>query len=192
MPGLDRKIMEHKLPLLTDSAPVQQQLRRMRPKVALKIKEEVEKQWNAWFLTVANYPQWVANIVLVPKKDRKVRMCIDYKDLNKASPKDNFPLPHIDYIEDLQKLFVRLRKYKLRMNPAKCTFGIRIGKLLGFVVNERGIEVDPDKVKIIREMPTPKIESKIRGFLGRVNYIARFISQLTATCNPIFKLLCNK
>ena len=44
------------------------------------------------------YPQWLANIVPVPKKDGKVRMCIDYRDLNKASPKDDFPLPHIDVL----------------------------------------------------------------------------------------------
>ncbi|RDY13950.1 hypothetical protein CR513_01041, partial [Mucuna pruriens] len=158
MPGLDREIVEHKLPLLPRSTPVRQQLRRMRPEVALKIKEEVEKQWNAGFL--------VANIVPVPKKDGKVRMCVDYRDLNRDSPKDKFPLPHIDvlgtfyykvmpfrlknaratyqramvalfhdmmhkeievyvddmivksktleqHIEDLRKLFLRLRKYKL-------------------------------------------------------------------------------
>ena len=46
------------------------------------------------------YPQWIANIVPVPKKDRKVRMCVDYRDLNKASPKDDFPLPHIDMLVD--------------------------------------------------------------------------------------------
>ncbi|RDX77095.1 hypothetical protein CR513_42840, partial [Mucuna pruriens] len=95
-----QKIVEHKLPLLPGSTPIRQQLRRMRPEVALKIKEEVEEQWNAGFLAVANYPQWVANIVPVPKKDGKVRMCVDYKDLNRASPKDNFPLPHIDVLVD--------------------------------------------------------------------------------------------
>ena len=45
---------------------------------------------------MAKYPEWVANIVLVPKKDRNVQMCVDYWNLNRASPKDNFPLPHID------------------------------------------------------------------------------------------------
>ncbi|RDX75438.1 hypothetical protein CR513_44663, partial [Mucuna pruriens] len=93
MPGLGREIVEHKLPLLPDLVLVRQQLRRIKPKVALKIKEEVEKQWNARFLTV-----WVANIVPVPKKDVKVQMCVDYKDLNRASLKDNFPLPHIDVL----------------------------------------------------------------------------------------------
>ncbi|RDY04538.1 hypothetical protein CR513_11723, partial [Mucuna pruriens] len=92
MPGLDTTIMDHKLPLIPNV------LRRMKPEMALKIKEEVEKQWNASFMVVAEYPQWVANIVLVSKKDGKVRMCVDYRDLNSASPKDNFPLPHIDML----------------------------------------------------------------------------------------------
>ncbi|RDX82628.1 hypothetical protein CR513_36562, partial [Mucuna pruriens] len=70
----------------------------MEPEVAVKIKEELEKQWKAGFLEMAKYPQWVANIVPVPKKDGKVRMCIDYRDLNRASPKDNFPLPHFDLL----------------------------------------------------------------------------------------------
>ena len=66
----------------------------------LKIKEEVKKQFDARFLEMAKYLEWVANIVLVPKKDGKVRMCVDYRDLNRASPKDNFLLPHIDILVD--------------------------------------------------------------------------------------------
>ena len=49
---------------------------------------------------MAQYPQWVANVVLVPKKDGKVRMCVDYRDLSRASPKDDFPLPYIDTLVD--------------------------------------------------------------------------------------------
>ena len=79
--------------------------------------------------------------------------------------------------------------YKLRLNPNKCTFGVRSGKLLGFVVSDKGIQVDPAKVKAIQEMPAPRTEKEVRGFLGRLNYIARFISHLTSTCEPIFKLL---
>ena len=72
----------------------------MKPDVALKIKEEVQKQIAAGFIRVSIYPEWVANVVPVSKKDGRVRMCVDYRDLNKASPKDDFPLPHIDIIVD--------------------------------------------------------------------------------------------
>ena len=49
---------------------------------------------------MVEYPKWLANVVLVPKKDGKVRVCVDFRDLNKASPKDDFPLPHIDMLVD--------------------------------------------------------------------------------------------
>ena len=94
-----------------------------------------------------------------------------------------------EHLVNLQKLFERLRKYRLRLNPTKCTFGVKSGKLLGFIVSQKGIEVDPKKVKAILEMPEPRIEKQVRGFLGRLNYIDRFISQLTAICEPLFKLL---
>ena len=80
--------------------PVQQKLRRVKLEMLLKIKEEVKKQLDAGFLEVAKYSKWVANIVPVPKKDGKVRMCVDYRDLNRASLKDNFSLPHIDTLVD--------------------------------------------------------------------------------------------
>jgi len=71
MPSLNPDIVQHKLPLKPEYPPVKQKLRRMKPEMALKIKE-VEKQFNVGFLAVAKYPQWVANVVPVPKKDGKV------------------------------------------------------------------------------------------------------------------------
>ena len=100
MPGLNPDIVQHRLPLNLGCSPVKQKLWRMKPEMSLEIKEEVKKQFNASFLVVARYPEWVANIVLVPKKDGKVRMCVDYRDPNRASLKDNFPLPHIDVLVD--------------------------------------------------------------------------------------------
>jgi len=70
-----------------------------------------------------------------------------------------------------------------------CTFGVKSGKLLDFVVSQKGIEVDPDKVKAFLEVPEPRTKKQVWGFLGRLNYIARFISQLTTTCEPLFRLL---
>ncbi|XP_040956101.1 uncharacterized protein [Gossypium hirsutum] len=106
--GLSTDIVVHCLPIRENCKPVQQKLRRMRPDIVLKIKEEVQKQFDARFLQEVKYSEWVANIVPVPKKDGKVRMCVDYRDSNKASPKDNFPLPHIDTLikmhpEDMRK-----------------------------------------------------------------------------------------
>ena len=72
----------------------------MKSDVLIKIKEKVQKQIEAEFITVSKYPEWVANIVPVHKKDKKVRMCVNYRNLNRVSPKDNFPLPHIDMLVD--------------------------------------------------------------------------------------------
>ena len=82
MPGLDTDIVVHRLPLREECTPIKHKLRRVKLEMFLKIKEEVKKQLDAGFLKVSKYPQWVTNIVLVPKKDGKVRMCVDYRDLN--------------------------------------------------------------------------------------------------------------
>lgn len=100
MPDLDTNIAKHHLPLKPEYPLVKQKLRRTRPDMALKNREEVKKQFDVGLLAISEYPQWVANIVPVPKKDDKVRMCVDYRDLNKASPNDDFPLHHIDVLVD--------------------------------------------------------------------------------------------
>ena len=93
------------------------------------------------------------------------------------------------HIINLRKFFERINEYRLRLNPQKCTFGVTVGKLLGFLMSDRGIKFDPSKIRVILEMPPPKSEKEIRGFLGRLQYISRFIAKLTSTCEPIFKLL---
>ena len=93
------------------------------------------------------------------------------------------------HIKELLKLFQRLRKYHLHLNPNKCTFGVFSREMLGFILTQKGIEVDLDKVKASQEMPAPRTKKQVRGFLGRLNYISRFISHITTTCEPIFKLL---
>jgi ribonuclease HI len=280
MPGIDPEIVQHYIPTDPNIKPIKQRSRRLQPKWNDKIKEEVEKQWAAGFLQVVKYPEWIANVVPVPKKNGKVRMCVDYRDLNKASPKDDFPLPHIDvlvdnvagnallsfmdgfsgynqilvapedrekttfttewgtycykvmpfglknagatyqrmattllhdmihkevevYVDDmivksptrddhaeyLDRFLERIKKYRLRLNPQKCVFGVTSGKLLGFIVSERGIEVDPDKIRAILEMPPPKTEKEVRSFMGKIQFISRFIARLSSICVPIFKLL---
>lgn len=100
MAGLDTDIVEHKLPLQLDCPSVKQKLRRKRPDMALKIREKDKRQFDACFLVVEKYPQWVANIVYIPKKDGKVRMCVDITGLSKASLEHDFSLPHIATLVD--------------------------------------------------------------------------------------------
>ena len=79
---------------------VKQKLRKMRTEWLLKIKEEVTKQLKVGFIKPVNQAEWIANVVPVLKKDGMVRMCMDFRGLNKACPKDDFPLPLIDVLED--------------------------------------------------------------------------------------------
>ncbi|XP_074314091.1 uncharacterized protein LOC141649296 [Silene latifolia] len=94
------EIAEHKIPIKRGFKPVKQKLRKMRSEWSLKVKEEIVKQFKAGYIKVSEYSEWVANVVPVPKKDGKVRVCMDFRDLNKAIPKDDFPLPHIDILVD--------------------------------------------------------------------------------------------
>lgn len=94
-----------------------------------------------------------------------------------------------DHVRDLRKFFEHLRKYDLNLNQAKCTIGVPPGKLLGFIINRRGIELDPTKIKSIRDLPPPRTKKEVISLLGRLNYLSQFIVQLTSTYEPIFKLL---
>ena len=91
--------------------------------------------------------------------------------------------------EALDKFLARLEKYNLRLNPKKCVFRVTSGKLLGHIVSERGIEVDPNKIKAIQEMLVSKTEKDVWGFIKKLQYISRFITKLTIICDPFFKLL---
>ncbi|XP_039172601.1 uncharacterized protein LOC120295480 [Eucalyptus grandis] len=78
-----------------------------------------------------------------------------------------------DHVGVLQKLFKRLRKFKLRLNPKKCVFGTRSGKLLGFMVSNKGIEIDPSKVKAICDLRAPTTTKEVCSLMGQLNYVAR-------------------
>uniref|UniRef100_A0A2N9EEI4 Uncharacterized protein n=1 Tax=Fagus sylvatica TaxID=28930 RepID=A0A2N9EEI4_FAGSY len=218
--------------------------------------------------------------VMVKKSTGKWRMCVDFTDLNKACPKDSFPLPRIDqlvdstaghklltfmdafsgynqivldesdqektsfitsrglfcykvmpfglknagatyqrlmnrmfhdqigrnvevyvddmlvkskeedgHLDDLRETFETLRKYQMKLNPSKCAFGVYSGKFLGFMVSQRGIEANPDKIKAILEMQPPKTTKEVQRLTGRVAALNRFMSRSTDKCLPFFKTL---
>ena len=69
-----------------------------------------------------------------------------------------------DHLAALEKFFERIRKFKLRLNPKKCTFGVTFGKLLGHMVSERGIEVDLDKIKVILDILCRELRKRLGVF----------------------------
>ena len=93
MPGVRREVIEYHLAACPSARPVKQKVRRQAPEKQDYIVKEVEKLKKAKFIREVSHPDWVANPVIVPKANGKKRLCVDFTDLNKACPKDPYPLP---------------------------------------------------------------------------------------------------
>ncbi|CAJ2665934.1 unnamed protein product [Trifolium pratense] len=280
MPGLDPNIACHQLTIDPAALPIVQRGRRQSPEKSEAAEKAVKDLLEANFISEARYTTWLSNVVLVKKSNGKWRMCCDYTDLNRACPKDSYPLPCIDrlvdnssgfkllsfmdaysgynqipmavadrektafmtesgnyyynvmpfglknagatyqrmmnkvfrgqigdmlevYMDDmivkspeeldhvvhLRKVFEQARKYKMRFNPEKCTFGVRAGKFLGFYLTERGIEANPDKCRAFAELPTPSDKKSIQTLNGMLTSLSRFVSKSAQHALPFFKLL---
>ena len=100
MSRIPPSVASHRLNVLATSKPVRQRIRRFHPNRQKVIQEEMEKLLAVGFIREVEYPEWLANVVVVPKKGGKWRVCVDYTNLNDACPKDSFPLPRIDQIID--------------------------------------------------------------------------------------------
>ena len=88
-----------------------------------------------------------------------------------------------------ERVLQRCRTYKLRLNPRKYAFGVSSGQFLGFLVHQHGIQVDPAKIKAIRELSPPTSLRQLQSLMGRLNYIRRFIPDLSTKVLPMTKLL---
>jgi hypothetical protein len=288
MPGLNRELVEHRVPIKSGFRPFKQRPRPFRPDLLPRIKDEIHRLLEANFIRSCRYAEWVSNIVPVEKKDSgKLKVCIDFRNLNRATPKDEYPMPMADmlinnasgnrvisfldgnagynqifmaekdaskttficpgfiglfewvvmtfglknagatyqramnlifhellgntvevyiddivvksaefdsHIADLRKAFEKMRQYGLKMNPRKCAFGVSAGKFLGFIIHEHGIEIDPNRIKSIRNVGAPTCKLEMEKFLGKVNYLRRFISNLAGKVDaftPILRLKNN-
>ena len=100
MPGISPKVIQHKLNVNSERKPIQERRRAFALKRDQAVIEEVTKLLTAGFIREVYYPDWLANVVLVKKANGKWRMWVDFTDLNKACPKDSFPLPRIDQLVD--------------------------------------------------------------------------------------------
>ena len=94
-----------------------------------------------------------------------------------------------DHLSDLQETFNTLRSYNMKLNPSKCVFGVTAGKFLGFMVSQRGIEVNPEKVRAILELEPPRTIKAVQSLNGKVAALNRFVSKATDKCLPFFRVL---
>ncbi|NAU33237.1 hypothetical protein EE082_27575, partial [Klebsiella pneumoniae] len=101
MPGLAPEVAVHRLAIRSDAIPVKQPPRRMRLEIEQQVVAETKKLIEADFIREEKYPLWLANVVPVRKKNGQIRVCIDFRDLNKACPKDDFPLPIPELMIDI-------------------------------------------------------------------------------------------
>ncbi|CAL2270674.1 unnamed protein product [Prunus armeniaca] len=92
-------------------------------------------------------------------------------------------------LENLALVFDILKQYRMRLNPTKCAFGVSSGKFLGFMVIQRGIEANPEKIKAIIDMETQRTHKDIQSLTGRVAALTCFISKATDKYVPFFKAL---
>ena len=95
------------------------------------------------------------------------------------------------HVGDLEDIFEILRKQKLRLNASKCSFGVGLGKFLGYMVTHRGIEINPNQIKAINSLKPPRNPKEVQKFTEMTAALNRFISQSTDRCRPYF-LLMNK
>ena len=82
-----------------------------------------------------------------------------------------------DHVNDLGNIFDILRRYKLRLNASKCSFGVGLGKFLGYMVTHRGIEVSPDQIKAINNLHPPRNPKEVQRLIGMTAALNRFISR---------------
>ena len=94
-----------------------------------------------------------------------------------------------DHLDDLKETFDTLHSYNMKINPRKCAFRVTAGKFLGFIMSQRGIEVNPNKIQAIMEMPPPRNMKEVQSLNGKVAALNRFISRATNKCLPFFYTL---
>ena len=125
--------------------------------------------------------QRLMNRMFAPQIGRNVQVYVD--DMLVKSRREE------DHLEDLRETFGTLRSYNMKLNPGKCAFGVTAGKFLGFIVLQRGLEANLDKIRAIIEMKPPRNVKEVQSLNGKVAALNRFVSRATDKCLPFFRTL---
>ena len=92
-----------------------------------------------------------------------------------------------DHVSHLQQAFSTLRKYNMKLNPAKCSFGVSYGKFLGYIMTHRGIEANPEQIRAIHSIPSPRSVKEVHKLTGIMAALSRFITRLSDKSHSFFK-----
>ena len=93
------------------------------------------------------------------------------------------------HIAHMAEAFQILKKYNMKLSPAKCAFGVSVEKFLGFILNNRGIEANPNKIKVVLDMPPPSNIKEVQCLTGRIVALSRFVSKASDKGQPFFQVL---
>lgn len=94
-----------------------------------------------------------------------------------------------DHFNHLRQVFLRCREFGASLNPSKCVFATNQGKLLGYIISKDGLTIDPERTKAILALPLPKHKKGLQSFLGRINFVRRFIPNLATMVKPLTTML---
>nr|XP_023884357.1 uncharacterized protein LOC111996604 [Quercus suber] len=125
--------------------------------------------------------QRLVNKMFVKQIGRNVEVYVD--DMLVKSKEE------LEHLDDLKETFDTLKQYQMKLNPGKCVFGVTSEKFLRFMVSQRGIEANPEKVQAILNMTSPKSVKEVQKLTGRIAALNRFVSRATDKCLPFFKTL---
>ena len=94
-----------------------------------------------------------------------------------------------DHLDELRETFDKLRSYNMKLNSNKCPFRVMAGKFLGFMVYQKGIEVNPEKIRAMVELEPPRTVKEVQSLNGKIVALNRFVSEATDRCLPFFRTL---
>ncbi|RVW84176.1 Retrovirus-related Pol polyprotein from transposon 17.6, partial [Vitis vinifera] len=203
LPGLPpEREVEFTIDLVPGTGPMSKAPYRMAPVELKELKVQLQELLDKGFIRPSVSP-WGAPVLFVKKKDGSMRLCIDYRELNKVTVRNKYPLPRIDDLFDqlqgacvFSKIDLRsgyhqlrtLRDKQLYAKLKKCEFWLDRISFLGHVVSNDGISVDPGKVDAVANWRRPSTMTEIRSFLGLAGYYRRFIEGFSKIALPLTKL----
>ncbi|GJV77344.1 reverse transcriptase domain-containing protein [Tanacetum coccineum] len=207
MTGVPRHIAEHRLNVREGCSPVRQKKRGQAVDRNQEIQEEVRKLVEAGIMKEVHYQDWLSNPVMVKKHDDSWRMYVDFKDLNKACPKDSYPLPEIDwkmpsglrnvratYQRLVDKAFHKQIGRNLKVYVDDLVIKIHTEDEIVRDIEETGLKVCPDKVDAVLSLPSRKCLKDVQKLNGKLASLNRFLTKSAEKSLPFFKTLkkCTK